>query len=125
MRPDVVIFSQLAKKLLFIDLTVPWESNMEASNILKEKRYKFLAQDLGHAGYGVEIFPVEVGVRGLAGCSLVRLLVALGISRRKRNQAIKKIAERAETASFWIWTQRKKKENDRFQQPLLASVQRR
>ena len=123
LRPDIVIFSSLAKTLLFIELTVPWESNMEASNILKEERYRILAQDLERAGYRVEIFPVEVGARGLAGRSLVKLLVALGMSGRKKTQAIKKIAERAETASFWIWMQRNEKGDNKFKQPLLASVQ--
>ena len=36
LKPDIIIYSDLAKTMLLIELSVPWESNMESSNIFKE-----------------------------------------------------------------------------------------
>ena len=110
-RPDIVVFSSLAKTFLLIELTVPWESNMEASNIMKLERYRELMLDLEANGSRAELFAVEVGARGLVGKSLLKLLRALGMSNRERTRAIKQISEAAESASFWIWSQREKKED--------------
>ena len=44
-RPDVVLASSSSDAFILIELTVPWEDRIEASNVLKtEKYYMFLTQ---------------------------------------------------------------------------------
>ena len=78
---------------------------------MKLERYRELMLDLEANGSRAELFAVEVGARGLVGKSLLKLLRALGMSNRERTRAIKQISEAAESASFWIWSQREKKED--------------
>ena len=109
LKPDIIVYSGLAKTMFLIELSVPWESNMESSNIFKEERYRDLACDLNAKGFRTEIFAVEVGVRGLVSSSMLKLLKALGFSNREKTRAIKEISQTAEAASFWIFANRKKK----------------
>jgi hypothetical protein len=63
LRPDIVIWSSVRKLVLVIELTVPWEENVEEAYERKKLRYTDLAADCKEKGWRAIIYPVEVGCR--------------------------------------------------------------
>ena len=59
---DVVLVSS-SDAFILVELTVPWEDRIEASNVLKTEKYSDLAKDLEFSGFRVKLMPVEVGAR--------------------------------------------------------------
>ena len=62
-----------------IELTVPWEDRIEASNVLNSD----LAKDLEDSGFRVKLMPVEVCARGLVEKSTYMFLTQIGLSSRE------------------------------------------
>ncbi len=108
-RPDVVLASSSSDAFILVELTVPWEDRIEASNVLKTEKYSGLAKDLEGSGFRVKLMAVEVGVRGLVGKSAYKFLTQIGLSSRERTKAMTKMSEVAEAASCWIWEMRGRK----------------
>ena len=108
-RPDVVFASSSSDAFIFVELTVPWEDWIEASNVLKTEKYSDLAKDLEDSGFWVKLMPVEVGTRDLVGNSAYTSLTQIGLSGRERTKAMIKVSEAAEESSCWIWEMRGRK----------------
>lgn len=105
-RPDVVVISENSKTAVLVELTVPFETNMDQSHEFKIGKYEDLRDVLQKKGYKTYMFAVEVGARGFAGSSAYDLLKRLGLSGQKRAKFLKQMAEAAERASYWIWLKR-------------------
>ena len=73
-RPDMLVLSRSLKTILLVELTVPWEENMEWAHERKLLRYEQLAQDCKSKGWRCDVFAVEVGCRGFVGKLTVNLL---------------------------------------------------
>ena len=67
--------------------------------------------DLEAKGYRTDLFPIEVGARGLVGRSTYAFLANIGLSSRERTNATTKMSEAAKAASFWIWHMRSQKKS--------------
>ena len=63
-RPDIVITETVTKKVTILELTVSFETNIEAANIRKQVIYNDLKQVINKNGYITEIIPFEIGSRG-------------------------------------------------------------
>ena len=63
-HPDIVIIETVTKKVTILELTVSFETNIEAANIRKQVKYNDLKQDINKNGYITEIIPFEIGSRG-------------------------------------------------------------
>ena len=50
-RPDIVIWSKKAKTVILIELTVPWEENMEAAHERKMLKYQDLTAECREKGW--------------------------------------------------------------------------
>ena len=105
-RPDIVLWSSSAKKVILIELTVPWEERMEESNELKRDKYSELVTDIKNKGWSCWCQPVEVGCRGFASSSMWKTLSLLGVCGRKRNTIIRDMCNAAEIGSRWVWMKR-------------------
>ena len=90
-RPDVVLASLSSDAFILVELTVPWEDRIEASNVLKTEKYSGLAKDLDDSGFRVKLMPVEVGVRGLVEKSAYTFLTQIGLSSWERTKAMTKM----------------------------------
>ena len=64
-RPDLVIINEESLELTIVELTVPFETNLDDAHTRKTDKYSGLVQDIREKGYTVSFFAVEVGVRGL------------------------------------------------------------
>ncbi|XP_057673103.1 uncharacterized protein LOC130904394 [Corythoichthys intestinalis] len=106
LRPDVVIWSEEAKKIILIELTVPWEDGCEEAAERKATKYQDLILQCKEKGWQAWLFPMEVGCRGFPAQSVWKTLTALGIAGRERRAAIRRLGEAAERASCWLWSRR-------------------
>ena len=86
-----------------MELTVPFEDNMEIAAELKKTKYEELAEETKKSNWNTVVWTVEVGCRGFSGSSLLRFLKELGYNGKKRTQIIKKVEAEAENASHMIW----------------------
>ena len=106
LRPDIVLWSKAGKKLIVIELTVPWETRCEEAYERKKAKYTELLDLCKEKGWRTWLFPVEVGARGFCSQSVCRLMTAVGTSGRDRKRAIQRLSQAAERASSWLWLRR-------------------
>ena len=64
-KPDIVLTFPGSKKVVLVELTVPFETHINKAHQLKSDRYASLLSDIISLGYNCSLFPVEVGSRGL------------------------------------------------------------
>ena len=103
MRPDIIITSKSSKQMIMVELTVPTEERIEISGELKRSKYNPIVEEGKQNGWGVSIWPVEVGCRGFPANSMASLIRALGYTGKQKKTALRKIGEKAEEASRSIW----------------------
>ena len=106
LRPDIVIWSKCPKRMVLVELTVPWEERVEEAYKLKKTKYQDLAETCRVRGWKTTVFPVEVGCRGFPSYSTWRMLGAMGIKGRSRKTAAQALGRSAERASCWLWIRR-------------------
>ena len=109
LRPDIVLWSQTGRKLIMIELTVPWETRCEEAFERKKGKYSDLLHQCKEKGWQASLFPIEVGVRGFCSQSVHRLTTAIGTSGRDRRRLIQRLCQAAERASSWLWLRREEK----------------
>ena len=63
-RPDLFIVNRDLKKVILLELTVPWDMNIDSSHGIKSRKYASLIGDL-ERHFSVEAYCFEVSVRGL------------------------------------------------------------
>jgi hypothetical protein len=64
LRPDIVLWSARGKKLVMIELTVPWEERCEVAHETKKLKYTELQGLCQDKGWTTWLYPLEVGCRG-------------------------------------------------------------
>lgn len=103
LRPYVVLFSAAEKKIILVELTVPWEEGCDKAFERKSERYSDLVHECREKGWQTWLYPVEVGCRGFPAQSVWKLLTAVGVIGSERNKGVQRLGEAAERASCWIW----------------------
>ena len=90
------------KKLIVIELTVPWETRCEEAYERKKAKYTELLDLCKEKGWRTWLF----GVRGFCSQSVCRLMTAVGTSGRDRKRAIQRLSQAAKRGSSWRWLRR-------------------
>ena len=108
-RPDILLESVSAKRVILIELTCPSEENFEGANQYKRTKYKSLMNQVEFNGWLVHYFPIEVGARGYCATNVRALLSTLGLSGRQGKQLIGAMSRTALEKSFTIWLSRDSK----------------
>ena len=68
-RPDLVLINEGSKSIVIIELSIPFEQNIQKAHVYKENKYASLVSDLQEQGYDTNLFCVEIGSRGLISSS--------------------------------------------------------
>ena len=102
-RPDLVMMSDQRRKVLLVEVTVPWEDNLEHAHGRKLAKYEELRIICEECGWQCKILPVEVGTRGFIARSTVKFLSGIGLTSSSRRQTMQAAQSAAESASAWIW----------------------
>ena len=103
-RPDIVVWSDSARRVLLVELTVPWEENMDEAFERKKTRYETLRTECEDKEWACHVMPIEVGCRGFLGRTTTSYLTNLGLKSRAKRNATQRLQEAAEQASSWIWS---------------------
>lgn len=106
LRPDMILWSKSTRQVIMIELTVPWEENVQIAYERKRHKYQELSDDCREKGWKTWCFPVEVGCRGFAGQSLWKCSKQLGISSKGCREIVRMAEKQAEHASNWLWQKR-------------------
>ena len=109
MRPDLVLTSSKSKRMIIIELTVPFETRIAENHEFKVAKYEELCREVRRAGFKVEFFAVEVGARGFLAKSMQSFIRWLGGSVSARKTAARRVSTAAENASWWVWANRGKR----------------
>ena len=109
LRPDITIFSKILRKVKLIELTCPCEENMQSWHSTKINKYLDLKTTIESNGWSVELFAVEVGVRGYCTKSALCCLKKLGFNNILI-RSTKDFSKSSMECSFIIWLGRNKKE---------------
>ncbi|KAI8490805.1 hypothetical protein Bbelb_315980 [Branchiostoma belcheri] len=96
LRPDLVLWSEDQKSVVIVELTVPWEENIQVAFERKKTKYEELVQQCRLNGWKTQLYPVEIGVRGFAGSSLLRLCRDLQIRGKAQAQLVRRVSEEVE-----------------------------
>ena len=65
LRPDLVILREEEKEVIIVELTFPFETNLEDAHQRKTEKYSSIVRDIQERGYTVSFYAIEVGARGL------------------------------------------------------------
>lgn len=106
LRPDVVLYSESKRIVYFIELTVPFEDEVDGAYERKRLKYADLVAEVRERGWQAYIRPVEVGARGFVAKSTTRLLAEFGFRGRVLRTVVKELSEVAERSSQWLWVRR-------------------
>ena len=84
LRPDIVMWSDAKKEIIFAELRVCYETNFGDAHKRKMRKYLGLAEEADERGYRATIVPVQVGSRGMVEVeSFERLQPYLSMSHNK------------------------------------------
>lgn len=83
-----------------MELTVPWEEEMEAVIKRKGMVHRTVSCMLTSRAF---TYPVEKICRGYTATSTQQFLKSFRITGSKLRNALKDLAEEAEQGSFWLW----------------------
>jgi Reverse transcriptase (RNA-dependent DNA polymerase) len=106
LRPDMVLMNKQRKKVVLVELTVPWEDRMSEAHYRKVNKYEALRQSCEDTGWEAQCYAVEVGCRGFVGASMRRFLVNIGVRGNQLREGLESLAVAAEKASAWVWLKR-------------------
>ena len=109
-RPDIVIWSPNAKKLVMVQLTVPGETRCEEAYKRKFAKYTELQEQCRSCGWSTWLFSVEIGCRGFPAQSVWRTLDRFGIKAGDRKRTVGRLCRAAEKGSnCWLLMKRDEK----------------
>ena len=103
LRPDVIIWSEAKKTVIWAELTCPAEENISQARVRKNRRYNALASDVRASGWALHDFTIEAGARGCVGKSFPYFLKKLGLTPQECRLTIKEVAHVVIRASFHIY----------------------
>jgi len=107
-RPDLVIIDRKKNKVYVIELTIPFDINVNDAHKRKSNKYENLVNDIKEAGYETAYHAIEIGSRGyVTKDNRKRLLDIINItgqiSKKEFNVAINNIKKTAILASYCVF----------------------
>jgi hypothetical protein len=109
LRPDIVLYSESSRTMVFLELTVPNDRNITDAHIKKLRHYKDLQQEITDKEWETFNFPIEVGTSGLIGSFFKKAMKKLGLPRSKQTQMYKEVTPAALRSTWVLWRERRVK----------------
>ena len=97
-RPDIVIWSIKGYEVSVIELTVPFEENFNWVHHRKLEKNENLREQCLKNGWIMDVFPIEVGCRGIIANSTSVFLTDLGLAPSDKRKYMEKFQDKALTA---------------------------
>ena len=89
-RPDLLIWSVVSKKVFISELTIPFETNIDWAHQRKLEKYEDLREQCTKNDWSTDIFPLEIGCRGLISNTTSTFLIKIRLTPVKKREYIKK-----------------------------------
>ena len=110
-RPDMVVLNSELSKIIIFELTCPFDSNINTAHDFKVGKYASLVGDLQGDGFVVDLFCVEVSVRGqISKANRARiksfLLKTTGLKRAASVELICRLSKASLLSSFSLFCAR-------------------
>ena len=105
-KPDIFLWNDEQRMLELVELTVPFEANIDEASQRKIVRYEDLVKECAFDGWKTWHSPIEVGCRGFVGFRLKKWFLSTGFTEAHTKNILKRIQETVEKASHWIWIKR-------------------
>ena len=118
-RPDSVLWSMSAKKVILLELTCPAEEGFAEASTRKVTRYSELTDALQNAKWTPFHFAYEVGARGFVAKSTHHCLSKLGLPATAKKELTRSMSSISARCSFTIYLSRESLAWDR-NRPLLS-----
>ena len=113
-RPDLVIINRQCKEITIVELTVPYETNIQKEHNYKTEKYQYLISDISSTGYTVTFYAIEIGCRGIITkdnknriYKLIKQLSATPPKSKYLKDTLQKLTSVAVAASYAIFSARK------------------
>ena len=108
-RPDILLYSNSTRTVIFGELTCPAEEGTVEAHLRKQARYSPLADQISKLNWTVHNLTLEVCARGFVARSTFNFFRQLGLSHRDASFACKEASEVAARCSLGIFDRRDKK----------------
>ena len=89
-RPDIVILNRARKEIILVELTIPFETNIEKAQEMKAARYAPLVAGLQDVGFKCSYYSLEIGARGILSFGSSKTLSQISGASRKRVKTVMK-----------------------------------
>ena len=63
LKPDIVCFDSILKKVIILELTIPFKTNIKDAKNRKSKKYEDLISDIQENGFDAVYFTLEIGFK--------------------------------------------------------------
>ncbi|XP_072047239.1 uncharacterized protein [Amphiura filiformis] len=109
-RPDIIIINNTKKSVHVIELTVPFETNIQKAHDTKMSRYENLHSDIKQEGFKCHLNCIEIGSRGLVTADnterLSEVFRFIGGRSNSSKTLAKDLSKLAVICSYSIWNAR-------------------
>ena len=95
LTPDLIMYSNSIKSIIWWELTCPSEERISESHELTLDRYANLQVDCHTAGWSCYKIAIEVGARGFVADSLKRAATAIGFRGRAVKKLVREVGQEA------------------------------
>ena len=104
LRPDTVVWDDVKKKLLLVELTVCFETTFSDAAQRKRAKYEELQESAQKMGYQTSLITLEVGSRGMINPpGFICLQKHIGITDRDLSTLLQSLSHEAILQSYRIW----------------------
>jgi hypothetical protein len=104
--PDIIVWSDKAKQIVLLELTVPLKENTAGAQVRKLKRYQNLEQACKANGYQAYSLTLEVDSRGWVASSVGTCMRKLGIPNPQIKRLLLQLSNTALHMSYLIYVNR-------------------
>ena len=122
LKPDMVIYNRHENSIHLVELTVPFETNINKAHDRKLKKYLDLVSDIADNGFICDLTCFEVGSRGLITPENVGYIAKVFsfVGAKPRKTFLRELSKLALLSSYTIWNARQEPAWGSENQPLIC-----